>query len=125
MAAVHESHGQTVAVQEQDIVITLEQLGARCFFVEPTGALAGAALSQLLSTGTISPGDTTVVLLSGSGLKAALKVAELTGSVSASTAKEFHEVCSVTATVVEGLEASIFQSVDVFQPAWRPIPASS
>lgn len=65
MAAVHESHGQTVAVQEQDIVITLEQLGARGFFVEPTGALAGAALSQLLSTGTTSPGDTTVVLLSG------------------------------------------------------------
>lgn len=87
--------------------------------------LAGAALSQLLSTSTISPGDTTVVLLSGSGLKAALKVAELTGSVSASTAKEFNEVCSVTATVVEGLEASIFQSVDVFQPARRPIPALS
>lgn len=77
VAAVRESRGQTVAVKEQDIVIALEQLCSRGFFVEPTSALAGAALSQLLATGTISADETTVVLLSGSGLKAASKVASL------------------------------------------------
>ena len=43
-------------------------------------ATAGAALSQLLADGTIGPSETTVVVLTGHGLKAAEKIGELLGA---------------------------------------------
>ena len=46
-------------------------------FVEPTAATAAAALSQLLRDGTIAAGQSTVVVLTGHGLKAAERIGEL------------------------------------------------
>lgn len=75
--ALHDSKGTTVAVSEPDIVRALRSLCSAGLLVEPTGALAGAALSHLLSTGTIGPDERTVVLLSSAGAKAAPRIAEL------------------------------------------------
>ena len=55
----------------------LQTLGRLGLFVEPTAATAGAALSRLLRDRTIRPGETTIVVLTGHGLKATDKTAEL------------------------------------------------
>ena len=75
--ALRDSHGGTVAVTEEDLIAALRKLTAQGLFVEPTSATAAAAYSMLLASGTISPADQTVVLLTGSGLKAATAVADL------------------------------------------------
>ena len=48
-------------------------------YVEPTAAQPAAALRKLLRAGTISPAQTTVLVLTGSGLKATPRIAELLG----------------------------------------------
>lgn len=78
--ALRDSGGGTVAVPEADIVRALGELCSRGLFVEPTSATAAAAYSSLLAAGTITPAERTVVLLSGSGLKAAPAVAGLLGA---------------------------------------------
>ena len=75
--ALRDSQGSTVAVSEEDLIAALRKLTAQGLFVEPTSATAAAAYSMLLASGTISPADQTVVLLTGSGLKAATAVADL------------------------------------------------
>jgi threonine synthase len=75
--ALRRSKGGVVAVAEDEIVPALMALGRRGLFVEPTGATAGAALTRLLADGTIEPRQTTVAVLTGSGLKAADRIGEL------------------------------------------------
>jgi threonine synthase len=79
LAALRRSRGGVVAVPEAEIAPTLAALGRRGLFVEPTAATAGAALTSLLSDGTITAGQTTVAVLTGSGLKAADRIGELLG----------------------------------------------
>jgi threonine synthase len=79
MRAVRRSHGGVVAVAEEEILAALDALGRLGLFVEPTAATAGAALTRLLRDGTIEPEQTTVVVLTGSGLKAAEETAVLLG----------------------------------------------
>jgi hypothetical protein len=52
-------------------------LAARGLYAEPTSAVAVAALDHFVSAGTITPDQTTVVVLTGSGLKSADKMATL------------------------------------------------
>jgi len=66
-----------VAVGEGEIAPALLALGRLGLFVEPTAATAGAALTRLLGDGTIARGETTVAVLTGSGLKAAERIGEL------------------------------------------------
>ena len=79
LQALRRSKGGVIAVAEEDIAPTLAALGRVGLFVEPTAATAGAALARLLRDGTIGPDQTTVVVLTGSGLKAAERVGELLG----------------------------------------------
>ena len=79
LAALRRSGGGVVAVPESDISRALRALGRLGLFVEPTAATAGAALSQLRRDGTIRPAETTVVVLTGHGLKATDKIGELLG----------------------------------------------
>jgi threonine synthase len=79
LSALRRSNGGVVAVPEAEIAPALKALGHLGLFVEPTAATAGAALSQLLNAGTIRPDETTVVVLTGHGLKATDKVGELLG----------------------------------------------
>lgn len=71
VTALRETDGATVAVPEDAIVRALDRLCSEGLFLEPTSATAAAAFTLLLARGTISPRDTTVVMLSGTGLKAA------------------------------------------------------
>lgn len=77
VAAVTESGGGTVAVPEDEIVHALELLCSDGLFVEPTSATAAAAYLRLCQSGTIDATQSSVVMLSGSGLKAAGTVADL------------------------------------------------
>jgi threonine synthase len=79
LQALHRSKGDVVAVPEGEIAPALAALGRLGLFVEPTAATAGAALTRLLHNGTIGPDQTTVVVLTGSGLKAADRIGELLG----------------------------------------------
>ena len=77
LRALRRSRGGVAAVAEDEIGPALASLGHLGLFVEPTAATAGAALTRLLRDGTIAPGETTVVVLTGHGLKAAERIGEL------------------------------------------------
>ncbi|MFC4376354.1 pyridoxal-phosphate dependent enzyme [Nocardia halotolerans] len=81
IAALHDSGGSTVAIPEEDIVHALDLLCSNGLFVEPTSASAAAAYSALLTAGRITRAEETVVLLTGSGLKAAPTVADLVDGI--------------------------------------------
>jgi threonine synthase len=80
LSALRHSRGGVVAVAEEEIAPALARLGRCGLFVEPTAATAGAALTRLLRDGTITQAQSTVVVLTGSGLKAADRIAELLGT---------------------------------------------
>jgi threonine synthase len=79
LRALRRSAGVVVAVPEAEIAPALRALGRLGLFVEPTAATGAAALSLLLRNGTIRPDENTVVVLTGHGLKATDKIAELLG----------------------------------------------
>jgi threonine synthase len=79
LRALRRSGGGVVAVEEDEIAPALRQLGALGLFVEPTAATAGAALSRLLRNCAIKAAETTVAVLTGHGLKAAERIAEIVG----------------------------------------------
>lgn len=79
LGAVRETGGRCLAVSEEEIVAALRRFTRQGFFVEPTTAAAGAGLSRLIADGAIAPGQTTVVVLTGSGLKAADKIGAALG----------------------------------------------
>lgn len=79
IAAIRRSGGATVAVSEQAITEGLWQLAKAGLYVEPTSASTVAALRLLRDTGVITPGQITVLILTGSGLKATQRVAALIG----------------------------------------------
>lgn len=79
IAALRKTRGGSVAVTESNIVRALGSLCDRGLFVEPTSAVAAAAFSLLLAEGRITPGEKTVVLLTGSGLKSTQTIVDLLG----------------------------------------------
>jgi threonine synthase len=79
LAALRRSRGGVIAVEETEIAPALAALGRLGLYVEPTSATVGAALSKLMDAGTIKPDQTTVAVITGHGLKAADKIAELLG----------------------------------------------
>lgn len=77
VGVLRESGGGTVALTEDEIVAALRRLARQGLFAEPTSASAAAALDKLSDAGSIKASETTVVLLTGNGLKAASIVADL------------------------------------------------
>ncbi len=77
MMALRRSRGGVVAVPEAEIAPALIALGRLGLFVEPTAATGAAACSRLINDGTIRADAATVVVLTGHGLKATDKIAEL------------------------------------------------
>jgi len=69
LAAIEETRGEAVAVDRDATEATLDRLHRAGFYVEPTCAVAPAALPDLRDGGVIEPGDDVVVALTGSGLK--------------------------------------------------------
>jgi threonine synthase len=79
LSALRRSDGGVVAVAEEEIAPALAALAQLGLFVEPTAAAAGAALTRLLQEGTIVADQSTVVVLTGHGLKAADRIGDLLG----------------------------------------------
>ncbi len=75
--ALRRSRGGVIAVPEPEIGPALIRLGRLGLYVEPTSATVGAALSRALADGTIDAGETTVAVITGHGLKAAERIAEI------------------------------------------------
>jgi threonine synthase len=77
LAPVRASGGEIVAVTEDEIVRALGALARKGFYVEPTSAAAAAGLSQLIARGAIKRSETTVLVLTGTGLKASEAIGRL------------------------------------------------
>lgn len=77
LGALRETQGGAVMVTEQEIVESVMGLARMGVYVEPTAAQPLAAFRRLLQAGTIGPSQTTVLVLTGSGLKATPRIAEL------------------------------------------------
>jgi threonine synthase len=79
IAALRDSKGSAVMVSESDIEASLFDLARVGLYVEPTSAQVAAGLKTLLTEGVISQKETTVLMMTGSGLKATSRVAALMG----------------------------------------------
>lgn len=75
IAAVRETGGDIVTVDDTEIVDALKLSFGQGFYIEPTSAAAVAALKQY--SGKIKTGEKVVVSLTGHGLKASSKIESL------------------------------------------------
>lgn len=73
--AVQKSNGEMVAVAESEILAALKQVCAKGYYIEPTSCATFAGASKLMNAGKIDPNQTTVIVISGNGLKASEKIA--------------------------------------------------
>jgi threonine synthase len=71
--------GGAVMLGEEEIAAATLELARTGIYVEPTCAQAAAAFARLLAAGTIRADETTVVVLTGTGLKSTPRIAELLG----------------------------------------------
>ena len=85
LAPVRGSGGEIVAVNEDEIVLALGTLARMGHYVEPTSAAAAAGLSQLIARGVVGKDETTVLVLTGSGLKASERIGQLLNLASRSS----------------------------------------
>jgi len=74
LSAVRDSKGAVIAVGEKEIWESLQRVSKSGFYIEPTSAATTAGLSQLINKGLIKSTESTVVVLTGSGLKATDKI---------------------------------------------------
>lgn len=79
IAALHRSRGGAVMLTEEEIAASALSLARTGIYVEPTCAQAEAAFRRLLEAGAIHPNERTVLVLTGTGLKATPRIAELLG----------------------------------------------
>jgi threonine synthase len=79
LRAIRSSGGSVVAVEEAEIAAALGGLACRGLYVEPTSAVAAAGLSRLIASDAIRADEDTVLVLTGSGLKASTLTGELLG----------------------------------------------
>ena len=77
LRAVRSSGGSIVAVSEAEIVSALGALARMGLYVEPTSAAAAAGLTSLVAAGAIGQSEATVLVLTGSGLKASERIGQL------------------------------------------------
>ena len=77
--ALETTRGGAVMPSEAEIAAATLGLARGGVYVEPTSAQAAAAFATLLDAGTIRADETTVIVLTGSGLKSTPRMAELLG----------------------------------------------
>jgi len=68
-----EARGDAIIVEESEIFNAFKELAGKGFFVEPSSAVAYAAYKKQLKNREISKANKTVIILTGTGLKTALK----------------------------------------------------
>ncbi|HET6184285.1 MAG TPA: pyridoxal-phosphate dependent enzyme [Acetobacteraceae bacterium] len=79
LGVLRETGGGAVMLTEEEIKQALFALARIGLYVEPTSAQVLAAFQRLLEAGTVTPEQTTVLVLTGSGLKATAAIASLLG----------------------------------------------
>jgi threonine synthase len=79
LGILRETDGGAVMLSEAEIAEATLGLARAGIYVEPTSAQAAAAFGKLLETGTITPEQTTVLVMTGTGLKATPRIADLLG----------------------------------------------
>jgi threonine synthase len=79
LGALRTTDGGAVSLTEAEIAQATLDLARMGIYVEPTSAQAVAAFQKLLETGTVTPEQTTVIVLTGTGIKATPRIAELLG----------------------------------------------
>jgi threonine synthase len=79
LQAMRESEGGAVLLEEAEIAAAALELARGGIYTEPTSAQAAAAFGKLLAEGRIRSEETSVVVLTGTGLKATQRYAELLG----------------------------------------------
>ena len=77
LQAIRTSGGRTVALSEAQITAAVRRLAAAGLYAEPTSASAAAAIDVLCEAGVLRASETTVVLLTGTGLKSTQFMTEL------------------------------------------------
>jgi threonine synthase len=75
--AIRRFGGDMAAIPEAEIESAVRRLASMGLYAEPTSATAAAAIDVFRARGAIQPGQRTVVVLTGSGLKAATTMREL------------------------------------------------
>lgn len=78
--AIRRSDGAATAVTEAQIRTAVHKLASRGLYAEPTSSVAAAALDRFLADGTIRSDETTVVILTGAGLKSPDAMAAVFGT---------------------------------------------
>ncbi len=68
--AVRNANGSSVAISEEDIIGATKRLASSGIFTEPSSAHAWAGARKLVESGQIDRSDRTVIILTGTGLKA-------------------------------------------------------
>lgn len=81
LGTLRATMGGAVMLTEEEIGQATLELARLGLYVEPTSAQAAAAFAKLLEAGTIMPEQLTVIVLTGSGLKATAPIAALSGPV--------------------------------------------
>jgi threonine synthase len=79
LGALRETRGGAVTLTEAEIGAATLDLARMGVYVEPTCAQAAGAFRKLLETGTITAEQTTVLVMTGTGIKATPRIAELLG----------------------------------------------
>ncbi len=79
LGALRETGGGAVLLSEAEIMAATRELAQGGVYVEPTSAQVAAAFGRLLASGAITPEQTTILVLTGSGLKATARIAEMLG----------------------------------------------
>lgn len=69
VGTLRQSRGGAVTLTEAEVILALGRLARQGLFAEPTSASAAAALDKLPGVGSFKRTKTTVVLLTGNGLK--------------------------------------------------------
>jgi threonine synthase len=79
LGALRDSGGGAVRLTEDEIAAATLELAGGGIYVEPTSAQVLAAHRHLLASGAVVAGQTTVLVLTGSGLKATPRIADMLG----------------------------------------------
>ncbi|WP_394827612.1 pyridoxal-phosphate dependent enzyme [Pendulispora albinea] len=77
LAALQSTAGRAVTSTEAEIADATFDLAKLGIYVEPTSAQVASVFAKLLASGTIGAHETTVLVLTGSGLKATPRMADL------------------------------------------------
>jgi threonine synthase len=79
LGALRETGGGAVMLTEAEIARATLDLAKLGLYVEPTAAQVAAAFAKLLEAGAVNPAQSTVLVLTGAGLKATSAIARLLG----------------------------------------------